>query len=214
MKISNFPAKRDLAPRDKMQNSKLQYGFTLIEILAVIFVLSVIGVLVAAIIVSSLRGINKTNTITAVRQNGFYAISQMTKMIQNAKRFEGASRDRVTYYPNCVLPTAGSGTPTPVPQQYKSIKIISFDETQTIFACQPDGTTPANILSNSALLFDTTIVSLDYSSCYFTCTQDNVFLAPTIGIYFSLAQLTTRSFFEQKASIPFQTTVGMRNAGR
>ncbi|MBI1982537.1 MAG: prepilin-type N-terminal cleavage/methylation domain-containing protein, partial [Candidatus Levybacteria bacterium] len=63
-------------------------GFTLIEMLAVIFVLSTIGVLVAAIITSSLRGTSKTNTITSVRQNGFYAIAQMTKMIQNARRLD------------------------------------------------------------------------------------------------------------------------------
>lgn len=193
----------------------MRKGFTLIELLVVVAVVGVVIILAGVILVSSLRSTSKTNTVTLVRQNGNYAISQMAKMIRSAKRLEGVSLDRVTYSPNCVLPTAGSGTPTPVPRQYKSIKITSFDNGQTIFACQPaDGTTPANISSNSALLLDTTVVSLDHTSCYFSCTQDNVSLAPTVDIYFNLAQAGSSGFFEQKAAMPFQTTIIMRNINR
>ncbi|MBI1919210.1 prepilin-type N-terminal cleavage/methylation domain-containing protein, partial [Candidatus Microgenomates bacterium] len=102
-----------------MQNSKLQSGFTLIEMLAVIFVLSTIGVLVAAIITSSLRGTSKTNTITSVRQNGFFAIAQMTKVIQNARRLD------VSY--SCVPPP----TPTPFQSSHQSIVLTSPDGGQT-----------------------------------------------------------------------------------
>lgn len=201
--------------RKKLDHRRDKHGFTLIELLVVIAVIGVVIILAGVILVSSLRGTSKANTTTVVRQNGNYAISQMAKMIRSAKRLEGVSLDRSTYFPNCVLPTAGPTTPTPAPRRYKSIKITSFDEGQTIFACQPvDGTTPANISSNSALLLDTTTVSLDYSSCYFACTQDNVFLAPTAGIYFNLSKGSTTSFFEQTTSIPFQTTVLMRNASR
>lgn len=220
MKISNFPAKRDLAPRDKMHkqslssiNSKLESGFTLIEMLVVIFVLSTIGVLVGAIITSALRGTNKTNTITTVRQNGFYTIAQMTKMIQNARKLDS---------PSCVPPPS----PAPVPS-YQAITITSADGGQTTFACCSPGDSLGNgtISSGSGAidlttacgtlkrpLLDTNSTKLD--SCTFTCTQANAADPPIIGISFTLSQKSTTSFFEQSASIPFQTSVVMRNVSR
>lgn len=178
----------------RMQNFKSGGGFTLIEILAVIFVLSTIGVLVAAIITSSLRGTNKTNTITAVRQNGFFAIAQMTKMIQNAKRLE---------YPySCISPPS----PTPPPAS-SYLEINSPDGGETRFECS--GST---ISSNSGSLLDTSAVSVN--SCSFTCSQTSLSDPPIIGISFTLIQKRTTSFFEQNVSIPFQTSVVMRNANR
>ena len=64
------------------QNKK---GFTLIELLASIAVIVVIGSVIAGIIKSSLRGSNKTNTIEAIRQNGNYALSQISKNIEYAQ---------------------------------------------------------------------------------------------------------------------------------
>ena len=203
--------------KKKIDPGRVKQGFTLIELLVAIAVIGVVIILAGVILVSSLRSASKTNTMTLVRQNGNYAISQMAKMIRFAKRLEGVSLNGTTYLPNCVLPTAGALTPTPVPREYKAIKIILSDGGQTIFACQQSiasPPTPANILSNSALLLDTTVVSLNFNSCYFACTQDNVSLAPTVGIYFLLRQSGTSDFFEQKVSIPFQTTVTMRNTNQ
>lgn len=180
----------------RMSNVK-DGGFTLIEILAVIFVLSTIGVLVAAIITSSLRGTNKTNTITAVRQNGFFAIAQMTKMIQNARKLDNP-------YP-CVPP------PTPTPQpSHQSITIASADGGQTTLTCNYGS--PSTIASNSGSLLDTNAVKLDL--CTFTCSQTSLSDPPIIGISFTLTQKREDSFFEQSASIPFQTSVVMRNVSR
>lgn len=180
-----------------MKISKLESGFTLIEILAVIFVLSTIGVLVGAIVTSSFRGTNKTNTITTVRQNGFYAITQMTKMIQNARKLDN---------PSCVpLPS-----PAPI-SSYQAITITSADGGQITFTCDTTGSSPT-IFSNSASLLDTSAVSVN--SCSFTCSQASVGDPPIIGISFELRQKREDSFFEQSASIPFQTSVVMRNVSR
>lgn len=180
----------------RMSNVKAD-GFTLIEILVVIFVLSTIGVLVAVIITSSLRGTSKTNAITAVRQNGFFAIAQMTKMIQNARKLDSP-------YPCTPAPT-----PTPQPS-YQSISIVSVDGGQTTFRCNYGS--PPTIASNSGSLLNTSSVALD--SCSFTCSQVSVGDPPIIGISFVLKQKRADSFFEQSASIPFQTSVVMRNVGR
>lgn len=170
-------------------------GFTLIEMLAVIFVLSTIGVLVAAIITSSLRGTSKTNTITSVRQNGFFAIAQTTKVIQNAKKLNDP-------YP-CIAPPS----PTPALPPSSSISITSSDGVTTEIACN-SGSPPTIALNNQSLL-DTETVSL--LTCSLTCSQAGVNDPPIIGISFTLIQKRETDFFEQTASIPFQTSVVMRN---
>lgn len=192
MTISNF--------KFKILNS--ERGFTLVELLAVSVVMVVVSVIVTATITSSLRGTTKTNTVNDVRQNGNYAISQVSKMIEYAKSFGGVSNDNVNFVSNCVNLTPPL-TPTPQPSQYNYIKITGFDNGQTIFSCA------STIASNSASLIDTNLVSVD--SCSFTCERARITDAPIIGINFSLSKKTTSSLFENNASVSFKTSVKMRN---
>lgn len=182
-------------------NIKYQIGYTLIELLAVMVVMITIGIIIASILVSALRGTSKANVIEEVRNNGNFTIQQMGKMIGFAQNFSGVSKDNVTYTTNCTV------VPSP---QYRHIKIKSFDDKQTIFSCNLLGN-PPTIASNGASFLDTNKVTLDPDSCFFTCSQINISEAPVIGINFTLSQKTTSSFFEQKATIPFQTSVTMRN---
>lgn len=191
----------------RIQN--FQRGYTLIELLAVITIVVVVGVIVAGILISSLRGGSKSNVLDNVRQNGNYAITQMSKMIIYAQSFNGVSRDGGnSYTTNCIVnppsSPSSSPTPSPVPIEYQYIKITSFDGGQTIFSCSN-----STIASNGASLIDVSTVSL--VSCSFTCTQDNLGQAPTIGINMTLSQNTTSSFAEKQATIPFQTSVTLRN---
>ncbi|MEK7450907.1 MAG: prepilin-type N-terminal cleavage/methylation domain-containing protein [Patescibacteria group bacterium] len=186
-----------------MKNNK---GFTLVELLAVAVVMVVVSVIVTATITSSLRGTTKTNTINDVRQNGNYAIAQVSKMIEYAKSFNGVSNDNVAFVSNCVDSTPPL-TPTPTPSQYKYIAITGFDNGQTIFGCSQNNVN--TIASNSAFLIDTSLVSVD--ACSFTCERARITDPPIIGINFSLSKNTTSSLFENKASISFKTSVKMRN---
>lgn len=213
----------------KIKNLELRIknnrGYTLVELLAVIVIMVVVGSIVATIIVNSLRGTSKTNVLNSVRQNGNYTILQMSKMIAYAQYFNGVSPDGTTYSTNCTglsatpspSPSPSSTplpTPTSTPTPYKSIKITSFDGGVTVFSCNGSADTPPNtIASNSASLIDTSAVSLVSNSCYFTCTQNSFGLPPTIGINFTLSQASTSGFAEQNASIPFVTSVTMRNIG-
>lgn len=172
----------------------IQTGFTLLELLAAMVVLIAVGTIIGAILFASLRGATKTNTITNVRQNGNYAISQMTKMIRGAKTLDLPDP--------CVSPPS----PTPIPT-YPSVTFTSFDGGQTIFSCDSD-----TISSNSASLLDTSVVSL--LSCSFTCSRTSFSDVPTIGINFTLIQSGISAFNEKKASIPFQTTVLLRNLSK
>ena len=191
----------------KFQISNFSDGFTLIELLVVILVIFAVGVLIISVLFSALRGANKTNTIDLVRRNGNSAISQMSRMIRFAKSFNGVSiNDPNNLNPDCTVPAS---TPTPAPFQYSYVGVTSFDGGQTVFRCLPgDGIAP--IASNGASLVDTNSVSV--SSCYFTCTQSDIFSPPNIGINFSLTQkVTPNQFFENKASADFQTSVSIRN---
>ena len=109
--------------------------------------------------------------------------------------------------PSGPTPTSTPGpspTPTPTPNPYHYAQVTGFDGGKTIFKCDTSG-----IASNSASLIDTSLV--DVSSCYFTCSQNNIFSPPNIGINFSLTQKGNPQFFENKASATFQTSVSVRN---
>lgn len=190
--ISNF----------KFKISNSQRGFTLVELLAVSVVMIAVSIIVTATITSSLRGTTKTNTINDVRQNGNYAISQVSKMIEYAKSFGGVSNDGVSFTSSCINLTPPL-TPTPTPSQYSNIKIIGFDDRETIFSCS------SVIASNGASLIDANLVSVD--SCWFTCEHARITDAPIIGINISLIKKTTSSLFESNASVSFKTSVKMRN---
>jgi prepilin-type N-terminal cleavage/methylation domain-containing protein len=184
-------------------------GYTLIELLAVITIVVVVGVIVAGILISSLRGGSKSNVLDNVRQNGNYAVTQMSKMIIYAQSFNGVSNDGGnSYITDCTINTPNSPLPSPtsapVPILYQYVKITSFDGGQTIFSCSN-----STIASNGASLIDTSTVSLTY--CAFTCIQGDLSQAPTIGINLTLTQNTTSSFAEKQATIPFQTSVTLRN---
>ncbi|MGH7245712.1 MAG: PilW family protein [Candidatus Levyibacteriota bacterium] len=176
---------------------RFQKGFTLVEMLAVMVVLVVIGGIIAAILVSSLRGNNKTNSIHLVQENGNYALSQMTKMIHNARVLDSP-------YPCGSLVS---------PTQTNQIVLTNPDNTSTTLSCSN-----GIIASNGASLLDATNISLT-SSCdtLFTCTQDSSSNLPVITIDFYLQKATTSNFVEQTASasaIEFKTSVDLRNIVR
>lgn len=181
-----------------MKFLKKQSGFTLIELLIVMMVLVTVGIITASIIVSALRGSNKTNTINTVRQNGNYAISQISKMLEFSQGFVGVSNDNVNYSTACSSPTA----------TYKYIKIVSFDNGTTVFSCNVPSST---ISSNSASLISPSDVAL--TSCSFTCSR-NISVPPTIGIDFMLTQKSSSNFFENKDSVEFKTSVILRNLNK
>lgn len=177
---------------------KSKNGFTLIELLVVMMVLVTVGLIIATIIVSALRGSNKTNTVNTVRQNGDYAISQISKMLEFSQSFGGVSTDGVNYITTCSSPNT----------LYNYIKTKSFDGGQTVFSCN---TSASTLSSNSASLINPDDVKL--VSCSFTCSR-NISVPPTIGIDFTLTQKSQSSFFENKASIEFKTSVIMRNLNK
>lgn len=192
MKITNF----------KLQISNSQGGFTLVEMLAVMLVFGVVGAIAGAILVNSLRTSNKTGVLTNVKQNGDFAISQMSKVIRTSKAV-------ISPFP-CITPVVA-----------KSMTFLASDNIQVTYTCTDISPTPTppsvnSISSNSASLLDTNTISLVPNSCQFTCTQLYVSDYPLIGITFALIQKGS-NVVEQQASasaIWFNTSITMRNLNR
>lgn len=61
-----------------------QKGFTLVEVLVAIALLSIFGVLIVTIFTRTLKGGNKTQIITAIKQNGQSVLEIMDKTIRNS----------------------------------------------------------------------------------------------------------------------------------
>lgn len=181
-----------------------QKGYTLIELLAVIIILVTVGIIITSILVTSLRGGNKSNTINDVRQNGNYVISQMSKMVAYARSFDGVSTDGVNYVTDCTVVQPPAPTPTIAPVSYSYIKITSFDGGQTVFSC-----TGSSIASNGASLTNST--NLNVTNCSFYCSQSNVLSPPTINVNFSLSKANSGFFVENQTTIPFETSITPRN---
>ncbi|KKP80953.1 MAG: hypothetical protein UR81_C0011G0013 [Candidatus Levybacteria bacterium GW2011_GWB1_35_5] len=198
-------------------------GYTLVELLVAMILLITVGSIMAAIIVISLRGSNRSTNVNDIRQEGNFALSQMTKMITYAQGFEGISDGttdgdgKLVYTKNCTL--------NPTTYKYKYLKISSFDQGTTTFICN-DNPTGNLIASYGASLAkwprtvgDTTSfiryfneVKYAVSACFFTCLQENSSVTPTIGISFTVQKLDA-TLVENKVSLDFDTTVGFRNSG-
>ena len=62
----------------------MKKGFTLVEMLVVISILSIFGILILTIFTRSLRSSNKSQIIGVIKQNGQAVLENMDKIIRNA----------------------------------------------------------------------------------------------------------------------------------
>ncbi|MBI5123614.1 type II secretion system protein [Candidatus Roizmanbacteria bacterium] len=178
--------------KSSMKQFSIQKGFTLVELLVAVGVFVTISNVVIGVLFSTLRASRKSEVLLNLKQNGDTALTQMVANIRYAKSLD----DPIS----CV---------TPVTQM--SITVTSSsDDGQTTYSCPMDPTFP--IASNSAALIDTSSVLV--RSCSFTCTQTADGNPPTITIQFILDAALSAGFVETTGSIPFQTSVTMRNFSR
>lgn len=68
-------------------------GFTLVEMLVVISILSVVGVLILTIFTNTLWGSNKSQIIGVIKQNGQSILEQIDKTVRNADKVICISND-------------------------------------------------------------------------------------------------------------------------
>lgn len=188
------------------QNLNFRRGFTLFELLIVILLMATVGGISTVILVSALRGSDRVNTISEVRSNGNYAITQIAKMIRFAKDIEGVSA-LASPPPN----PSGWDTCDNTGNPKKHIKISSFDNGTTIFSCMNEIDKPNNgeISSNSASLINLSKVKV--KSCSIKCFRADNNEPPTVTIDFELYANSGSAFYEKQATIPFHASITVRN---
>jgi len=181
-------------------------GFTLVELLSSIIVLVAVGSVIAGIITFSLRGTNKTNSIENIRQNGNYALSQLSKNIEYAQVFNGLSIDGTTYVTSC--PFSLSPTPIPVTTQYSFIRVTPLKGSSIVYNCA------SSILSaNGVSLVDTNSISL--TECAIACIQTRATDVPVVKVSFKLGSNNPNGLPENSTPpILFETSVSIRNYKR
>jgi len=203
----------------KNQKSKIKNGFTLVELLASVIVLVAVGSVIAGVTAFSLRGANKTNTIENIRQNGNYALNQISKNIEFATVFNGLSTDGSTYVTSCPYssPTPPA-LPVPFVSKYEYIKITPFNGNPIEYQCISPPTMPATFTANGESIFNTdpnNANSVTLESCSIACTKTNATDVPIIGISFTLGPKISNgnemAENNNNSSITFKTSVTMRN---
>ena len=85
--------------KNKIQNSKpkILSGFSLMEMLVVVFVFSILGVVSTQILALSLRGSQKSESVGEVRSNVEYAVSTMERLLRNAQSINVSDSCNLSY---------------------------------------------------------------------------------------------------------------------
>ncbi len=203
-----------------MKKTLNDQGFTLIELLVVLMILTIVGGVALGIITGTLRGINKASSVNNIRQNGNYALSQISKTIAYAQNFCGVSTDNNPGILNnsCdVNGTNGSTYITDCPSTsttvYKYIRVQSFDGGTTVYSCNGQTDSPPyTIASNGASLVDS---SLYVTNCQILCNGSGTGVSPLVTISFTVQTfnpLNPAQLAEQKSSLDFETSVQPRNS--
>jgi prepilin-type N-terminal cleavage/methylation domain-containing protein len=141
-------------------------GFTLIELLVVIAVVGIMGTIIMSILFSVLRGANKTNALSKIRENGNFAMNQLTKIARSGTSIKST------------FPCTG------VPGQRLDVNQLDGSTTQ-LFCSAADG-----IYYNDAT-GKTTLVDKDMftvKACTLTCTPDPVTGIPFVNITYTVAE--------------------------
>lgn len=165
-------------------------GFSLVEVLIGAVIVISATVVVLSIIISSFRISSKTTASTVIRQNGNYALSQTSRMVQFAESFDGIICSGNTYT-SCI--TARNSC---------SEVLITYNRASRRITCSGG----LGIDGQSSV--DTSKVTV--TRCNFTCTQ-NIDESPIIGIDFDLSIGNPGEVVENRSSINFSTSVKMRN---
>ncbi len=130
----------------------------------------------------------------------------MVKTIRNAQKFGGVAEYDPVDTVNCGKPWIKDCSDSES-AHYRYIKITSPDKEEIVYSCNSK-----NIFSNTAPLIDEVLVEVKDSSCYFTCFQSSSSDSPTIGINFTIIQKKDDISVENTVSLPFSTSVRIRNS--
>ena len=183
----------------------MKKGFTLVELLISIALMTIIGTVTVAMISTVLRSSKNTTLAGDIRQSGNYVTEQISDTVRYATDFKlgiGANpldtTDSSTYTRDCS---------TTITSHYLA---LTTNNDEKVFYCDSTANAidfrEATSASYSPLI-DTSTVSV--TNCSFTCSQASAGAPPTISISFTASH--PGNFSENNVSMPFSTSTLMRN---
>ncbi len=188
-------------------------GFTLIEILVVVSIIATIGGVIAGIFIVSLRTATKSNNITLIRQNGNYALSQVSRMIRYAQSVDGLSNAAAGPF---AIDATTCPLPPTVPSAYQYLKatgVSGYGDKAITFSCSQSTSTLQYVVEGGStiVLLDHNLVKIQ-NYCTITCSRASDTAPPNITISFDLSNANAGQTQEsQVVTIPFQTSISPRN---
>lgn len=191
--------------------TSIKSGFTLVELLVSMFLILSITSVVMTIFVAGLRGTSRSTVEVEVSQNGDFALAQISRMIRNAKSFDGLSVDGTTdFVTSCYAGGSNEGV-----QEFNAVRVTAFDGGVSTIACPMDSetaiTSKSATLATSVPLTDPAAVTVSPDACYFTCQQDSPTEPPLIGVLFTITSKKISGPEGVGVDQVFQTTVIPRN---
>jgi prepilin-type N-terminal cleavage/methylation domain-containing protein len=145
-----------------MKNVKSRSGVSFIEILVVVAIFAVLGVLVGRIVLITLRGSNRSESLVKVRGNLDYALAVMERQIRNAET---------------ITPCPNSDTTT--------INYVSAEKVNSSFSCVNVGAT-GYLASGSARL---TSDEVKITACSMVCSPSSGNVPPAVTILLEAADV-------------------------
>lgn len=134
-------------------------GFTLVELLIVVFVMSIIATVGGDVLISTMRSSNKANIINEINQNANFVVSTIESVMRNGKQV------------SCIACTSGVGKELYIIDQYNQSNYFCITAANTVLRsskldCVADPTTSSLTNTNliSGVTVDNTLSSFSVSS--------------------------------------------------
>lgn len=194
-------------------------GFTLVEIIVVMAITAMVGTILVIIFINTLRGSNKAQILSVIKQNGQIVLENMDKTIRNADDVVCRSTDgntlvvvnngiytRFRLVPPTLTANGSIQQDFPVQPSEKYMEVFLRD------ICY--GTDPliaAQYLTHSSLQTGVSVRNVSLSEPLFTRNQQDG-LKDSITISFLLAPAigSPTVVVSQIDPVSFQTTIGLR----
>lgn len=189
----------------KIKNS---FGYTFIEIIIVIGIVSITLPIIFSLFFVNLRSASRIYSLQEVKRNGDTALSSIETFIKN-----DASKIVTEYLGNtemCDIPLLDL-TPTPTPASSMYFK----NKQNADFGFELGGTDHDKIASQSSSVGAISYLTNDKVSVtdlQFSCQSINSFSSPSVNVSFTVSKkVPTGAPMEDQASLNYSTRIRLRN---
>ncbi len=195
----------------------MKKGFTLVEMLVVISVLSIVGVIILTIFTRTLKGNNKAQIIGVIKQNGQSVLENMDKTIRGADNVVCVTFDNLVVVKNGIYTRYRFIPPTTTNngliQQDSPVKdsVSEIEETDSQFVDRICGAATQVYVSPAVLTDTNTQTGVSVENGLFTRDKSAGFM-DTVKVKFDLlpGKSASQAVAGQIDPVNFQTTVQLR----